>query len=229
MTGAAYVLEYNRASGEVYIERITKSPSGISVSTPYHSTWTKGWTIFSPFALGDPPVPHYIGYKYDTGEVTLDRLLAGGTGVKTLYKTTLPTLFTAIVPLTLDGAVYLLKYSDTGTDMFIDRVLPGGLGLEKVHHESGWQKGVELDRSLHRQHESAVLSRPHEGPQAWRRNDRASAHARCRCRNTWLPQVVAGGDGPRPAGASRRARTASAALLSRKRSQAAIDILHTAR
>ena len=43
------------------------------------ATWTKSWTTFSPFTLAGKG--HYLAYKTGTGQVGVDKLNAGGSGI----------------------------------------------------------------------------------------------------------------------------------------------------
>ena len=47
------------------------------------ATWAKSWTTFSPFTLSG--TGHVITYKTGTGQVGVDKLNAGGTGISGVW------------------------------------------------------------------------------------------------------------------------------------------------
>jgi hypothetical protein len=143
--GQPHYLAYKVDTGQVTIDRV--NPTGQDVTTVWGKPaggWGKGWTTFMPFELGGQP--HYLAYKVDTGQVTIDRINPTGQDVTTVWGKPAggwSNGWTTFMPFELGGQPHYLAYKvDTG-QVTIDRVNPTGQDVTTVWGKpaGGWTKG----------------------------------------------------------------------------------------
>jgi Peptidase family M23 len=128
--GHRYQLAYKPGTGEVDIDRL--NPGG--ATGVWGSTWTKGWTHFTPFTVGGKP--HYFAYKSATGEVDFDRVNPGGLGATTIGEGTWSEGWTNFMPLSVGGQAYYVAYNSLYGGANLDRINAAGNGASTLW--SGW-------------------------------------------------------------------------------------------
>ena len=101
--------------------------------------WTSGWTNFLPYRTFTGNT-RYLGYKAATGQVTLDQIRSGGTGVDTIGSTTWAAGWTSLMPFRVPGGQGCMAYNAVNGAIEFNRIL-----LEDVGAETGIQRtGVGL-------------------------------------------------------------------------------------
>jgi len=134
--GTRYQLLYKPGTGAAKIVALDSDGGGIT--SIWSSTWTKGWTHFTPFKLnGDA---YYIAYKSSTGEVDFDRVNTGGLGVTTVGEGTWSKGWTHFMPFTLGGQPYYVAYNSLYGGANVDRINAAGNGASTLWSGS-WGKG----------------------------------------------------------------------------------------
>ena len=134
--GTRYQLLYKPGTGAAKI--VALDSDGAGITSIWSSTWTKGWTHFTPFRIGGDP--YYIAYKSATGEVDFDRVNAGGLGVTTIGQGTWSKGWTHFMPFTLGGQPYYIAYKTTNGAANLDRINAAGNGASTIWSGS-WGKG----------------------------------------------------------------------------------------
>jgi hypothetical protein len=142
--GKPHYLAYKAGSGQVNIDRIRPDGKGVDAIWPTQGTetWSKGWTSFVPFLLGGKP--HYVAYKVSNGQVNIDRIRPDGQGVDTVWPAQ-PGVkwqpgWTSFVPFLLNGKPHHLAYQSSTGKVHIDRIRPGGQGVDTLV-ETSWSRG----------------------------------------------------------------------------------------
>ena len=132
-----YQLVYKPGTGAAKILRQRSDGKGIAKTT-YNSTWSKGWTHFTPFYVDDGP--HYFAYKSSTGEVDFDRVKPLGAGVKTIGEGTSDKGWTHFVPLVVGETTHFVAYDSTDGVATFARINDDGKG-SKTTWSGSWGEG----------------------------------------------------------------------------------------
>jgi hypothetical protein len=142
--GETYLLGYKTASGTLRLDRLLAGGAGIDVVR--RDDWGSGWTSFVPFALGGEP--HVLVYKKSSGAVKLIKIRPPAEWIgdssapwyDELFRSEWQEGWTSFAPFSLGNEVHWLVYNRSSGAVRIDRVLPGGQGIE-VRWRSTWGKG----------------------------------------------------------------------------------------
>ena len=111
---------------------------GTGVTTTWSSTWTKGWTHFTPFRVSGNP--YYFIYKSSTGEVHFNRANLFGAGFTKLSEGTWSKGWTHFMPFSLGGTPYYIAYKTTNGAANLDRINGSGNGASTLW-SGNWGKG----------------------------------------------------------------------------------------
>jgi len=134
--GSRYQLMYKPGTGASSIVEL--DPGGNGATGVWSSTWSKGWTHFTPFRIGGNP--YYFAYKSSTGQVAFDRVNPGGFGVTELGAGTWSKGWSHFMPFTLGGQPYYVAYKTTTGGANVDRINAAGNGASTLWSAS-WGKG----------------------------------------------------------------------------------------
>ena len=138
--GRQHYLAYKTGVGQASIDRIKTNLHGVdTLFSAAPGQWTRGWSTFMPFTLGGQP--HYLGYKVNSGQVTVDRIRRDGSNVDTIQSGAAGTWtngWTSFVPFTQGDPLYLAYKAGTG-EVSIDHILADGQ-IESIWSDT-WTKG----------------------------------------------------------------------------------------
>jgi tyrosinase len=84
VVGQPHYLSYKSITGAATIDRI--KPDGQGSDTIWNATWSRDWSHFMPFQLGDQT--YYLSYKTIDGSATIDRIKPDGQGSDTIWNAT---------------------------------------------------------------------------------------------------------------------------------------------
>ena len=134
--GIRYQLLYKPGTGASSIVELY--PAGNGATGVWSSTWSKGWTHFTPFRINGNP--YYFAYKSSTGKVAFDRINAGGFGVTEIGAGTWSKGWTHFMPFTLGGQPYYVAYNSLKGGANLDRINATGNGASTLW-SAWWGKG----------------------------------------------------------------------------------------
>lgn len=103
--------------------------------------WSTDWTTFMPFVLNGQP--HYLAYKEDSGQVSIDRIQPNLHGVETIWgggAGTWTTGWTTFMPFVLNGQTHYLAYKIKTGQATIDVIRLDGRGVDTIWGGS-WSTG----------------------------------------------------------------------------------------
>jgi hypothetical protein len=86
--------------------------------------------------------PHYLTYKIETGQVSIDRIRPNGQGVDTVWNGTWTKGWTSFMPFFVSGQTHYLAYKASNGQMSVDRLRPDLQDVEVVRGlaAGGWSK-----------------------------------------------------------------------------------------